>query len=82
MGGGKNAPDPPDYRALAEQTGESAERVTQQQTWANRPTQADAKYTLGFRQLDYGPGVRSDDRRERDAVAARRNADPGAAAIA
>lgn len=37
--GGKSAPDPPDYRAAAEETAESSKWNTQYQTSANRPTQ-------------------------------------------
>lgn len=36
--GKKDAPDPPDYRAAAEEQGESSERIARQQTYANRPT--------------------------------------------
>ena len=34
----KSTPDPPDYRAAAEETAASSRNVTEQQTWANRPT--------------------------------------------
>jgi len=34
----KSTPDPPDYRAAAEETAASSRGVTEQQTWANRPT--------------------------------------------
>lgn len=34
----KSTPDPPDYRAAAEETAQSSKNVTEQQTWANRPT--------------------------------------------
>lgn len=34
----KDAPAPPDYAAAAEQQGQSSREVTEQQTWANRPT--------------------------------------------
>lgn len=34
----KSAPDPPDYGAAAEAQAESSREVTEQQTWANRPT--------------------------------------------
>jgi hypothetical protein len=34
----KDAPDPPDYTAAAQQQAESSREVTEQQTWANRPT--------------------------------------------
>lgn len=34
----KQTPDPPDYRAAAEETAASSKDVTEQQTWANRPT--------------------------------------------
>ena len=37
--GGKSTPDAPDYRALAEEQAKSSRAVTEQQTWANRPTQ-------------------------------------------
>jgi hypothetical protein len=33
----KSTPDPPDYRAAAEETAASSRGVTEQQTWANRP---------------------------------------------
>lgn len=35
----KSAPDPPDYAAAAEKQGQSSREVTEQQTWANRPTE-------------------------------------------
>lgn len=35
---GKSAPDPPDYGAAAEAQAQSSREVTEQQTWANRPT--------------------------------------------
>src|SRR5690606_6038886 len=34
----KNAPDPPDYQAAAQEQAQSSREVTEQQTWANRPT--------------------------------------------
>lgn len=34
---GKSTPDAPDYRGAAEETAASSARVTNQQTWANRP---------------------------------------------
>lgn len=37
--GGKSTPKAPDYRALAEEQAKSSREVTEQQTWANRPTQ-------------------------------------------
>lgn len=39
MGGKSKAPAPPDYQALAEEQARSSREVTEQQTWANRPTQ-------------------------------------------
>lgn len=36
---GKKVPDAPDYAAAAEKTAASSEKVTNQQTWANRPDQ-------------------------------------------
>lgn len=35
---GKDAPDPPDFQAAAEAQAASSREVTEQQTWANRPT--------------------------------------------
>lgn len=35
---GKSAPEPPDYAAAAQQQADSSREVTEQQTWANRPT--------------------------------------------
>ena len=37
--GGKDSPDAPDYAALAQQQAQGSRDVTEQQTWANRPTQ-------------------------------------------
>jgi hypothetical protein len=37
QGGGGKSPATPDYRAAAEEQGKSSERVTTDQTWANRP---------------------------------------------
>lgn len=37
--GGKSAPKAPDYEAAAAQQAQSSKEVTEQQTWANRPTQ-------------------------------------------
>lgn len=34
----KQTPDPPDYRAAAQETAASSRDVTEQQTWGNRPT--------------------------------------------
>lgn len=36
---GKDAPDPPNYKAAAEAQAASSREVTEQQTWANRPEQ-------------------------------------------
>lgn len=35
---GKSSPDPPDYAGAAEAQAQSSREVTEQQTWANRPT--------------------------------------------
>lgn len=37
--GGKNAPDPPDYRGAAQEQAQASREITTDQTYANRPTQ-------------------------------------------
>jgi len=45
---GKSPPDPPDYTAAAEATGEASRQNIEQQTWANRPSQVNPWGTVDW----------------------------------